>query len=114
MELSPSPQHLINGSSERCLPGADSRRLPSLGNVAGRQAQGYHLQSQTGVGPLPSGLRRLVLKEREVRHTVSLPHPPGSHLPFPAWRLHCDPAGLTKGLLMGPLKIYVFICLPRS
>lgn len=77
MELSPSPQHLINGSSERCLPGADSRRLPSLGNVAGRQAQGYHLQSQTGVGPLPSGLRRLVLKEREVRHTVPLPHPTG-------------------------------------
>ena len=51
MELSPAPQHLINGSSERCLPGADSHRLPSLGNMAGRQAQGYHLQSQTRSGP---------------------------------------------------------------
>ena len=40
--LSTVAQHLINGRSELCLPGAARHRLPSPGCVAGCQARGYH------------------------------------------------------------------------
>lgn len=76
VELGPVPQYLINGSSERCLPGAGRHRLPSLGNVAGSQAQGYHLQSETRSGPTSFWAWQLVLKGREVRPAVLRPPDP--------------------------------------